>query len=60
MSRDRCAAAQCPYGLVRYMDDRSGCEECYCDDPCSGHVCKPGTKCQIELYRDQNQQTAYR
>merc|ERR1712096_568321 len=35
-----------------YRDDRSKCIECYCNEPCYGHVCPlPGTKCAVEAVR---------
>jgi hypothetical protein len=47
---DRCARARCQYGTARYYDDRTRCEECYCNEPCHGYECPQGTSCLVEPY----------
>jgi hypothetical protein len=59
-SDDRCGRLECPYGKLRYRDDRSGCVECYCNEPCYGHVCADGSSCRVDLVKDRSGQTHYR
>ena len=49
-SEQRCGDARCEYGVLRYYDDRTRCEECYCQEPCHGFQCPAGTSCQVEPY----------
>jgi len=51
-SDDRCnyAKTRCEFGVLRYYDDRTQCEECYCNQPCHGFQCPLGTTCQVEPY----------
>lgn len=49
-SEERCQYARCKYGTQRYFDDRTQCEECYCNEPCQGFECPDGTSCQVEPY----------
>jgi hypothetical protein len=49
-SEERCDNAPCPYGVLRYFDDRTNCEECYCNEPCHGYECPTDTSCQVDLY----------
>ena len=49
-SEERCSALRCPYGTLRYYDDRTKCEECYCNEPCRGFVCPAETSCKVEPY----------
>eukprot|EP00094_Tigriopus_californicus_P005670 TCALIF_05465-PA protein Name:"Similar to Ppn Papilin (Drosophila melanogaster)" AED:0.16 eAED:0.17 QI:0/0/0/0.82/0.81/0.82/34/0/2463 len=58
-AEERCAYAQCEYGVIRYLDDRSGCEACQCNEPCLGHECPEGTKCSVDLYYEQDGSTGY-
>ncbi|ELU04243.1 hypothetical protein CAPTEDRAFT_219882 [Capitella teleta] len=37
----------CPYGFSRRID---GCLECKCLDPCEGHVCDDGAKCEVKVH----------
>lgn len=55
----RCTALRCPYGTLRYYDDRTRCEECYCNEPCRGFVCPDGTSCKVEPYAARGE-TVYR
>ena len=48
-SEERCKYASCQYGTQRYYDDRTQCEECYCNEPCHGFECPYGTSCQVGL-----------
>ena len=58
-ARQKCENAQCPYGILRYRDDRSRCTECYCNEPCYGHECHlPGTKCAVEVVRSRPGQSS--
>ena len=34
--------------MLRYTDDRNGCEVCYCDEPCYGYECPPEHSCAVE------------
>lgn len=59
-SKIRCDSVKCPYGVIRYRDDRSSCVECHCNEPCDGFQCTfEGTKCAVELIWNQgrNQST---
>ena len=51
-SEERCSYAltSCEYGVLRYQDDRTRCEECYCNQPCHGFQCPLTTTCQVEPY----------
>ena len=59
-AKEKCEGLQCPYGIMRYRDDRSQCIVCYCNEPCEGYECTQGTKCVVEVVnnkKDQSQQT---
>uniref|UniRef100_A0A0K2VB06 Papilinlike [Apis florea] n=1 Tax=Lepeophtheirus salmonis TaxID=72036 RepID=A0A0K2VB06_LEPSM len=58
----RCREAYCQFGLLRYRDDRSGCDICYCNEPCQGYSCPENTQCSEELYRvrENSDETAFR
>ena len=47
----RCDYLRCPYGTQRYFDDRTRCEECFCNEPCRDFQCQAGTSCRVEPYR---------
>ncbi len=51
VAEERCSLLRCPYGTLRYWDDRTRCIDCYCNEPCYGVQCPLGTKCSVELYR---------
>ena len=62
------ARARCQYGTqrltvgnylfllfiscLRYYDERTRCEECYCNEPCHGFQCPQGTTCQVPKLPD--------
>ena len=33
-AEERCKSLRCPYGTLKYWDDRTQCEDCYCNEPC--------------------------
>ena len=58
-AKQKCEKAQCPYGIMKYRDDRSRCIECYCNEPCYGHECPiPGTKCAVEAVKSRSGQSS--
>ena len=51
-AEERCnyGKTSCEFGVSRYQDDRTRCEECYCYQPCEGFQCPAGTTCQVDPY----------
>ena len=56
-AKEKCEGLQCPYGIMKYRDDRSQCIVCYCNEPCSGYECALGTKCVVEVVNNRRGQS---
>ncbi|GJQ76338.1 hypothetical protein Trydic_g2060 [Trypoxylus dichotomus] len=49
--RDECSKLRCQYGMKGYVENL--CNRCKCVDPCEGIQCPEGTRCEVELNRNQ-------